>query len=120
MTVHTLTRSSEAGWVLRNDTFKPPLDFSRAPRRLNILCTASVRTAEQNLKRDPYDGAAAGSKHALAESFKPILSAKGRFVGAFFGGETGRDTNPHTLVSASGGAPSVKWSICHQSHMGGR
>jgi hypothetical protein len=41
------------------------------------VCTASVSTAEQNLKREPYDGAAVGSKHALAKSFKPISSAKG-------------------------------------------
>jgi hypothetical protein len=39
-TEHTLTRSSEAGCVLRKETFKPPLDFSRAPRRLNILYVA--------------------------------------------------------------------------------
>ena len=52
------------------------MDFSRALRRLNILCRAGVSITEQTLKREPHDGAAVGSKHALAESFKPISSAK--------------------------------------------
>ena len=104
--LHTLTRSSEAGCVFRNDTFMPAPDFSSAASRLNILCRAGVSNRKTKRMLRTHEGAAVGSKHALAESFRPILSAVERFDIRFW--QASGKTNLHTPVSASGAAPSIK------------
>jgi hypothetical protein len=61
---------------LRKEIFKPVVDFSRAPRRLNILNGDYLRNKDIETKKRTHSGAAVGLKHAFAERVKPILSAK--------------------------------------------
>ena len=58
--LHTLTRSSEAGCVFRNDTFTPVPDFSSAASRLNILCRASVSNRKTKRMRERTRGLLSG------------------------------------------------------------